>query len=163
MQNVLYFMVNHLSYDVQSYSFWPGGQALWFLPAEGQTDPWASQAELVGKNPPVNAGDQERQDQSLGWESPLEEGVATHSRILAWRLPWKEEPGRLQSIGSQRVRCNWSNLACQAEPCSYSKIITFFPRKLWNLKPKQRGSTGFPRHSCPDHSGWGSNSGLTTF
>ena len=75
MQNVLYFMVNHLSYDVQSYSFWPGGQALWFPPAEGQTDPWASQAELVAKSPPVSAGDQERQDQSLGWESPLEEGV----------------------------------------------------------------------------------------
>ena len=40
---------------------------------------------------------------SLGWEDPLEEGMATHSSIFAWRLPWTEEPGRLQSIGSQTV------------------------------------------------------------
>ena len=41
---------------------------------------------------------------SLGWEDPLEKGMATHSSILAWRIPWAEEPGRLQSQGSQRVR-----------------------------------------------------------
>ena len=41
---------------------------------------------------------------SLGWEHPLEEGMATHSSILAWRIPWTEEPGGLQFIGSQRVR-----------------------------------------------------------
>ena len=40
---------------------------------------------------------------SLGWEDPLEEGIAVHSSILAWRIPWTEEPGRLQSVGSQRV------------------------------------------------------------
>ena len=40
---------------------------------------------------------------SLGWEDPLEKEMATHSRTLAWRIPWKEEPGRLQSMGSQRV------------------------------------------------------------
>ena len=43
---------------------------------------------------------------SLGWEDPLEEGMATHSSILAWRIPWTEETDRLQSIGSQRVRHN---------------------------------------------------------
>ena len=43
---------------------------------------------------------------SLGWEDPLEEEMATHSSILAWRIPWTEEPGRLQSIGSQRVGHN---------------------------------------------------------
>ena len=42
--------------------------------------------------------------QSLGWEDPLEEGIATHSNILAWRIPWTEEPGGLQSMGSQTVR-----------------------------------------------------------
>ena len=47
---------------------------------------------------------QETQVQSLGQESPLEKGMATHSSILAWRLPWTEEPGGLQSMGSQRVR-----------------------------------------------------------
>ena len=41
--------------------------------------------------------------QSLGWEDPLEEGMATHSSILAWGIPRMEEPGRLQSLGSQRV------------------------------------------------------------
>ena len=45
----------------------------------------------------------EMQVQSLGWDDPLEEGLAIHSRILAWRIPWTEEPGGLQSIGSHRV------------------------------------------------------------
>ena len=40
---------------------------------------------------------------SLGWEDPLQKGMATHSGILAWRIPWTEEPGKLQSMGSQRV------------------------------------------------------------
>ena len=53
------------------------------------------------KNRPANAGD--RRVRSLGQEEPLEEGVATHSSILAWRIPWTEEPGRLQSMGSHRV------------------------------------------------------------
>ena len=43
----------------------------------------------------------------LGWEDLLEKGMATHSSILAWRIPWTEEPGRLQSTGSQRVEHNW--------------------------------------------------------
>ena len=47
---------------------------------------------------------QETQVRSLGREDPLEEGMATHSSILAWRIPWTEEPGGLQSTGSQRVR-----------------------------------------------------------
>ena len=46
---------------------------------------------------------QEIQVQSLGWEDPLEKGMATDSSILAWRIPWMEEPGRLQSMGLQRV------------------------------------------------------------
>ena len=53
------------------------------------------------KNLPANADI--RDNQSLGWEGPLEEGMATHSSILPWRIPWTEEPGGLQSIGSQRV------------------------------------------------------------
>ena len=47
------------------------------------------------------------QIQFLGQEDPLEEGMATHSSILAWRMPWTEEPGRPQSIGSQRVGHYW--------------------------------------------------------
>ena len=49
---------------------------------------------------------QETQFRSLSWEDPLEEGKATHSSILAWRIPWTEEPGGLQSMGLQRVRHN---------------------------------------------------------
>ena len=49
---------------------------------------------------------QESQSQPLGWEDPLEKGMATHCSILAWRIPWTEEPGGLQSIGSQRVGHN---------------------------------------------------------
>ena len=47
---------------------------------------------------------QETRVQSLSWEDSLEKGMATHSSILAWRIPWTEEPGRLQSMGSKRVR-----------------------------------------------------------
>ena len=50
----------------------------------------------LAKNPPAI---QETQVQSLGWEDPLEKGMATHSSVLAWRIPWAEEPGGLQSMG----------------------------------------------------------------
>ena len=57
----------------------------------------------VVKNPPANARDARDRLRSLSWEDALEEGMATHSSILAWRIPWTEEPGGLQSMGSQRV------------------------------------------------------------
>ena len=56
----------------------------------------ASQEVLAVKNPPANAGDVEMQARSLGWEDPLEKETAPHSSILAWRIPWTEEPGRLK-------------------------------------------------------------------
>ena len=68
-----------LSSDKRCMGF-PGGSAVKNLPAMQET--W------VG---------------SLGWEEPLEEGMAAHSGILAWRIPWTEEPGGLPSIGSQRA------------------------------------------------------------
>jgi len=58
------------------------------------------------KNPPANAGDAGDQGLILGREDPWEEGMATHSTILAWRIPWTEEPGGLPSMGSQRVGHN---------------------------------------------------------
>ena len=45
---------------------------------------------------------------SLGWKDPLEKEMATHSSILAWEIPWTEEPGGLQSMGSQRAEYNWA-------------------------------------------------------
>ena len=56
------------------------------------------------KNLPASAGDMSRGVQSTGGKDPMEEGIATHCSILAWRIPWVEEPGGLQSIGSQKVR-----------------------------------------------------------
>ena len=61
----------------------------------------ASLVAQIIKNLPTM---QEIQVRSLGGEDPLEKGMATHSSILDWRMPWTEEPGRLQSMGSQRVR-----------------------------------------------------------
>ena len=51
------------------------------------------------KNPPAMPETQGMRVRSLGWEDPLEEGMATHSSILVWRIPWTEQPGRLQSMG----------------------------------------------------------------
>ena len=66
-----------------------------------------SQVVLVTMNLPANAGDAG----DLGWEDPMEKSMATHSSILVWRIPWTEEPGELQSKGSQRAGCDWSDLA----------------------------------------------------
>ena len=64
----------------------------------------ASQGALREKNLPANARDlRETCIQHLGWEDPLEKGTATHSSILAREIPWTEEPGKLQSVGSQRA------------------------------------------------------------
>jgi len=70
---------------------------------ETESDQGRESGILGGKESTCNA-----EDLSLipGWEDPLEKGMATHSSILAWRIPWTEESGRLQSTGSQRVGYN---------------------------------------------------------
>ena len=85
----------------------------------------ASPDGSVVKNPPAMP---EMRVQSLCWEDPLEDGMATHSSILAWRIPWTEEHGRLQSIGLQRVRHDWSNLA-------RTHIFLYFHFSLWYITP----------------------------
>ena len=62
---------------------------------------WASLVAQTVKNQPAM---QETWVQSLGWEDPLEMGMATHSSVFAWRIPWTEGPGGLHSMGLQRVR-----------------------------------------------------------
>ena len=63
----------------------------------------ASQVVLVVTNPHANAGQVKTQVRSLGWQDPLEEGMETHSSIIPWRIPGTEEPGGLQSMGSQEA------------------------------------------------------------
>ena len=67
-------------------------------------DSWASLVTQRGKNQPTL---QKTRVRSLGCEGPLEEGMATHSSVLTWRISHTEEPGGLQSLGSQRVRHDW--------------------------------------------------------
>ena len=64
------------------------------------TQYWASQVAQTAKNPPAML---ETQVRALGPEDPLEKGMTTHSSSLEWRIPWTEEPGGLQYMGSQRV------------------------------------------------------------
>ena len=71
----------------------------------------ASQVAQWVKNLPASQEIQEPWAQSLGWEDPLEEDVATRSSVLAWRVPWTEEPGGLQSTGLLRAGRDWSDWA----------------------------------------------------
>ena len=68
--------------------------------------------------------------QSLGQEDPLEKDMATHSSILAWRIPWTEEPGRIQSMGSQRVRHDLASKQQQrlgVKVSSATPLLSFCP------------------------------------
>ena len=73
---------------------------------------------------PANAGDLTDLGWSLGRVGPLEEGMATHSSILAWRIPWTEKPGRLWPVGSQRVRHDWSDLVTRQQFLVVNPSIT---------------------------------------
>ena len=78
-------------------------------------------AQMV-KNPPAM---QETRVRSLGQEDPLEKGMATHSSILAWRIPWTEEAGGLQSMGSQRVGHNWAINTTTNTPAASFHVFAF--------------------------------------
>ena len=75
------------------------------------------------KTPPAMQHTQEMQVQSLGQEDPLVEEMATHSSILAWEIPWTEEPGWLQFMGSQRVRHDWENKHIDTHTQMYTHTI----------------------------------------
>ena len=95
-------------------SAWNTGAPVW-IPVLGRSPgerigyplqcSWVSLVTQTVKNPPAMW---ETWVRSLGWEDPLEKGMATHSSILAGRIPWTEEPGRPQSMGLQRVGHNWA-------------------------------------------------------
>ena len=74
-------------------------------------------ASLVAQRLKRLPGMRETRVRSLGWEDPLEKEMATHSSTLAWRIPWREEPGRLQSMGSQRVGHDWATSLSLSHIC----------------------------------------------
>ena len=67
----------------------------------------------------------------LGQEDPLEKEMATHSSILAWKIPWTDEPGGLQSMGPQRVGYNWGTLEGNGSPLQYSCLENPVDRGAW--------------------------------
>ena len=77
--------------------------SLFHAPLTGQAFPRSGPGGSVVKNPPAMQETQKMQVRSLDWEDPLEKEMATHSSILAWEIPWTEEPGRLLSTGSQNT------------------------------------------------------------
>ena len=101
----------------------------------------------VVKNPPATQETQETRVRFLSREDSLEKGKATHSSILAWRIPWNEEPGGPQSIGSQRIRrvysvwarthaCSCSSPICACSQNSVSSPdLCWFPNPYFQLPP----------------------------
>ena len=87
-------------------------------------------AQRLQRLPPMR----ETQVRSLGWEEPLEKEMVTHSSILSWRIPWMEEPGRLQSTGSQKWDTT-ERLHCIAQRTLLS--APWWPK--WEGNPKKRG------------------------
>ena len=78
--------------------------------------------------------------QCLSQEDPLEKEMATHSSVLAWKIPWTEEPGRLQSVGLQRVRQDWATehqriylILCGSSPESLKKVYS--AHSAWDASP----------------------------
>ena len=111
---------NHLDYWLKSFQlenkhecilltwFLLFGYYIWDLHTAEAVSKWKGWTSLVaqrGKNLPAV---QEIRAQSLGWEDPLEKEMATHFSILAWRIPWTQEHGGLQSMRSQRARHDWA-------------------------------------------------------
>ena len=81
---------------------------------------------------------QETRLRSLGWEDPLENEMATHSSTLAWKIPWTEEPGRLQSMGSQRVGHDWATSLHFIHIPIYTKVLTNTRTRGYNKVEKSR-------------------------
>ena len=101
---------------------------------------WASLVAQMVKNPPTM---QKTWVQFLDWEDSLKKGVATHSNILAWRIPWTEEPSRLQSMGSQS-QTQLSDLA-HVKKDERPMAQSLLPPSSYHIRPSQ------PAHIHPGH------------
>ena len=126
-----------LSLGFSRQEYWSG---LWFpspgdLPNAG-TEP--TSPELQADSLPLNhQGMQETRVRPLGWEDPLEKKIAINSNILAWRIPQTEKPGRLQSIGSQRIGHDWVtslSLSLHFNIWHVSSLVSYFPLNYCDLK-----------------------------
>ena len=95
-----------------------------------------------GRNLLVNAGDIRDVGSILGWEDALEEEMATHSSIIVWRIPWTNEPGRLQYTGLQRVRHDWSDLA-GTQGNSNNDKSKWFPGIIGEGRMNRQGTEDF--------------------
>ena len=87
---------------------------------------------IAVKNPPAT---QETWVWSLGQEDPMEKEIATHSSILAWRTPWTEEPVRVQSMGSQRVRHEWARTSLNLLSVAFMLCFLFILLLVLFLSP----------------------------
>ena len=90
---------------------------------------------------------QETWVRSLGWEDPPEKAMATDSSTFAWKIPWTEEPGRLQSMGSQRVRHDW--VASLSFPFSLLSLFPLLPSH--SSRPSQGTRTGVFCYTAASH------------
>ena len=119
--------------------------------------PWASQVTQWVKNLPAMQETLWVWVQFLHWEDPLEEGMATHSSILAWRIPWTEEPGELQSIdckesdmteATEPSTCTHSHrslpLARHCSPSAAPQLILAFHHPAHDAESQDRESVGIP-------------------
>ena len=93
--------------------------------------PWWSSVSLVAQRLKHLPARWETRVHSLGREDPLEKEMATHSSILAWRIPWTEEPGRLQSTGSQRVGDDWATSLSLSS--SGGLVVKDLPANAWDM------------------------------
>ena len=118
---------------------------------------------LVVKNLPVSAGDGGDRVRSLGWEDPLEKEMTTHFSNLAWRIPWTEKPGGLQSMGSPRVAHNWAtkhlaSLASVLEAeCCLQFLFSSTESGAWrstHVLPQPVFLIMKPKHRPRPSSGW---------
>ena len=88
----------------------------------------------------------ETQVQSLGWEDLLEKEMATHSNILAWKIPWAEEPGRLQSTGSESDTTQWLHFPFPDMHQQYSRQTSFI--LWWNITLQWKGTWHNYTNTC---------------
>ena len=110
----------------------------WWATVHGVT----KRASLVAQTVKCLSAMQETQVQSLSWEDPLEKEMAAHSSILAWKIPWSVEPGRLLSMGSQRVGHDWATSLTSLHFTVPNKTVAYlYPFGVSNERDRIPGSS----------------------